>query len=50
MSERELPVATMLQGDGLPRMGRTEEKELAEEVRGRPCPEDTSRHPPPREL
>lgn len=41
----------MLQGDGLPRMGRTEEKELAEEVRGRPCPEDTSRHPPPpREL
>lgn len=37
----------MLQGDGLPRMGWTEEKELAAEVRGRPCPEDTSRHPPP---
>lgn len=37
----------MLQGDGLPRMGRTEEEELAEEVRGRPCPEDMSRHHPP---
>lgn len=40
----------MLRGDSLPRMGRTEEKELAEEVRGRPRPEDTSSNPPPREL
>lgn len=40
----------MLRGDGLPRMGRTEEEELAAEVRGRPHPEDTSSNPPHREL